>query len=111
MPLWGPGFKVSFDFYLNSLSKGTVYYAVIGERYINYTSIFTMRTTDYTEYFKTGEGVPAVFIGNTSLLCITFPLNGDIHKGSCGEKKVEVKTWYTLIVSSIMEGSQVSIFI
>ena len=68
-----------------------------------------MRTTDYTEYFKTGEGVPAVFIGNTSLLCVTFPLNGDVHKGSCGEKKVEIKNWYTLVVASIMEGSQVNI--
>ena len=109
MPVWGPGFKVSFDFYLNSVSSGIWRSVTYGERYINYTSIFTIRTTDYSEYFKTGEGVPAVFIGNTSLLCVTFPLNGDIHKGSCGEKKVEVKTWYTLMVSSVMEGSQVII--
>ena len=70
-----------------------------------------MRSGGDSDYAKSGEGVPAVFIGNTSLLCVTFPLNGDVHKGTCGEKKVEIKTWYTLVVSSVMEGSQVNIFI
>ena len=107
--MWGPGFKVSFDFYLNDLLDGPVYYSGVGIRYINYTSIFTMRSGGASEYAKSGEGVPAVFIGNTSLLCVTFPLNGDVHKGTCGEKKVEIKTWYTMGVSSVMEGSQVNI--
>ena len=111
VPVWGPGFKVSFDFYLNSLSSGIWRSVTYGERYINYTSIFTMRSAGASEYAKSGEGVPAVFIGNTSLLCVTFPLNGDTHKGTCGQKKVEIKTWYTLVVSSIMEGPQVNIYI
>ena len=116
MPVWGPGFKVSFDFYINSLRTGLTYYLekVNGvykkfNAYYNYTSIISVGIIDKDkdDYIKSGEGLPAVFISNTSLLCITFPLNGNPNKGTCGEKKVEVKTWYSLDVSSVMEGSQV----
>ena len=117
MPVWGPGFKVSFDFKIEYIRTGPYDYAVSKPSgkcchwiysYYNYSSIFTMRSTDYDDYIKTGEGIPAVFVSNTSLLCVTFPLNGNIHKGTCGQKKVALKTWYTLDVSSVMEGSQVS---
>ena len=114
MPVWGPGFKVSFDFYINSLRTGKTLYSEkingIWKRlsaYYNYSSIFSVGSDEKEDYFKSGEGMPAVFISNTSLLCITFPLNGNPNKGTCGDKKVEVKTWYSLDVSSVMEGSQV----
>ena len=110
MPVWGPGFKVSFDFYINSLRTGQKTYWEDGIRmngYYNYSSIFSVGSDDKDDYIKSGEGLPAMFIGNTSLLCITFPLNGNPNKGTCGEKKVAVKTWYTLDVLSVMEGSQV----
>ena len=118
MPVWGPGFKVSFDFKINYIRTGQTSYrtylpgglsgTIRISTYYNYSSVFTMRSTDYDDYIKTGEGIPAVFVSNTSLLCVTFPLNGNIHKGTCGQKKVALKTWYTLDVSSVMDGSQVS---
>ena len=115
MPVWGPGFKVSFDFNIEYIRTGPYDYSVgtpTGpfriNTFYNYSSVFTMRSTDYDDYIKSGEGIPAVFVSNTSLLCVTFPLNGNIHKGTCGQKKVALKTWYTLDVSSVMEGSQVS---
>ena len=111
MPIWGPGFKVSFDFKIEKIPTGPKSYwsgSIRINTFYNYSSVFTMRSTDDDEYFKSGEGVPAVFVSNTSLLCVTFPLNGNIHKGTCGQKKVALKTWYTLDVSSVMEGSQVS---
>ena len=110
MPVWGPGFKVSFDFYINSLRSGQTFYREEGRRinvYYNYSSIFSVGSDDRDDYIKIGEGLPAMFISNTSLLCITFPLNGNPNKGTCGDKKVAVKTWYSLDVSSVMEGSQV----
>ena len=118
MPVWGPGFKVSFDFNIEYIRTGEISYrtylpggldgSIRIHTYYNYSSIFTMRSTDYDDYIKSGEGIPAVFVSNTSLLCVTFPLNGNIHKGTCGQKKVALKTWYSLDVSSVMEGSQVS---
>lgn len=116
MPIWGPGFKVSFDFKINYIRTGLHRYtsnlpdgpgSITMETFYNYSSIFSMRSSVYEDYFKSGEGVPAVFVSNTSLLCVTFPLNGNIHKGTCGQKKVALKSWYTLEVSSVMEGSQV----
>ena len=118
MPVWGPGFKVSFDFNIEYIRTGEISYrtylpggldgSIRIHTYYNYSSVFTMRSTDYDDYIKSGEGIPAVFVSNTSLLCVTFPLNGNIHKGTCGQKKVALKSWYTLDVSSVMEGSQVS---
>ena len=105
MPIWGPGFEVSLDFYLTEIKTNGI--CCKGCRSRAYSSIFLMRSTVFADYFITGDGVPGVYLNPTGLLCVTFPLNGQLHQGTCGQKTVEIKTWYTLVISSVMEGSQV----
>ena len=54
-----------------------------------------------------GDGIPAFYISDTGHLCVTFPLDGELNWGRCGKYQVKIKTWYNLVVSSVMENSQV----
>ena len=53
-----------------------------------------------------GDGIPAFYISDTGHLCVTFPLDGELNWGRCGKYQVKIKTWYNLVVSSVMENSQ-----
>ena len=69
---------------------------------------FFLRDKDHS---NGGDGIPALYIGHTGFLCISFPMNNRLNMGSCGMEKVNTKTWYNLVVSSVMENSQVRLFI
>ena len=114
MPEWGPGFQVSLDFYVNSLVPGNDQ---------GYSWVFTIRNEEnWFQYFyltfsfkrdkdhsNGGDGIPAFYISDTGYLCVTFPLDNGLNSGPCNqENQVKIKTWYNLVVSSVMENSQVS---
>ena len=61
------------------------------------------------DHSKGGDGIPAFYISHTGQLCVTFPVDGNLNYGGCGNDQVKIKTWYNLVVSSVMENSQVRI--
>ena len=113
MPEWGPGFQVSLDFYVISLVPGNDQ---------GYSWVFTIRDegNEFQYFYLTfsfkrdedhsngGDGIPAFYISDTGYLCVTFPLDNGLNSGRCDHYQVKIKTWYNLVVSSVMENSQVS---
>ena len=59
------------------------------------------------DHSKGGDGIPAFYISHTGHLCVTFPVDGNLNYGRCDKDQVKIKTWYNLVVSSVMENFQV----
>lgn len=74
---------------------------------IYFFDIFSLRDK---EYGISGDGIPALYIDNTGILCLYFPMNDYLNMASCSTRKVEIKTWNNLVISSVMENLQVRLF-
>ena len=112
LPVWGPGYEISFEFKLNS--EGTV-------DYYKYQALFVVAKEGTG---GPGDGQPGIY-HNTGRICIWFRLNGNnggvsgtgdtlglwyFPYGAGMDWKVELQKWHHVSVSSVMENGKVEMY-
>ena len=109
LPVWGPGYEVSFEFYLNSAGGGGYQYlfGVVGN-------------ADHTAN-DVAYGQPIIFYRNGKLP-IWFALNGNAYGEAAGDTldiwrfpyggsvTIDVNKWHQVTVASVKEDGKVRRF-
>ena len=70
--------------------------------------ILTFSSSRDKDHNNGGDGIPAFYLVHTGIPCVSFPMNNDLNYGDCNKEKLSIKKWHNLVVSSVMENSQVS---
>ena len=112
MPVWGPGFEVSLDFYIHSLLQGNsngfswVFAMrcsipiILDDKLVNIDTIFLISNED-PDWGK--WGIPGVWMHASGYLNIMLP-----NIGQFSSDFIQIKRWHKLIISSLQEDSTVS---
>ena len=110
LPVWGPGYEVSFEFYLNSDGGTSGYQYLFG----------VVGSPDHTAN-DVGYGQPVIFYRNGKLP-IWFALNGNIYGEAAGDTldiwrlpyggsvTIGVNEWHQVTVASVEEDGKVCRF-
>ncbi len=69
--------------------------------------ILTFSSPRDKDHNNGGDGIPAFYLSDTGILCVTFPLNNKLNYFHCEDEKLSIKKWHNLVFSSVMESSQV----
>ena len=108
MPVWGPGFEVSLDFYIHSLVQGNsngfswvfamrwIVPIILNVKMVNIDTIFLISNED------TIWGIPGVWLHASGYLNIVLPI------GQFSSDFIQIKKWHKLIISSVQEDFTVS---
>ena len=110
IPSWGPTFKVSLDFYINS-------FIVNGPpNHHGWAELLRFTSTHTSHCCNIGDRIPAIFTnpGHGGYIYPTTQIeqNGDrwkVVRGVNGAKKIEEKKWYKLELTQYKDNNKVTL--